>query len=243
METRSTPWMMIVALLLSCGLASADPPPTYYEFHPGQILALGLGFDPEHLDTPKPECVTFDPDPVDKDVALYTHEFLSMAKSTNDLRAQLHIDSETDAQVLGLLTEKGNFSLDLDRAVSSDSGTFVFNFFTEYGRVAMKNWKLIHDAQTLIDAGDQDGLRDLCGSEMAFMVRKVSSVAAVITVHEMKLQHIPLLIAIAITSICLAAPASRHRAGRAALLSSPRNFFPRGPLKPNWRAVRRFLDA
>src|SRR5260370_37408649 len=55
---------------------------------------------------------------------------------------------------------------------------------------------------------------------------------------------ITLLIAIAITSVLLCC-ARFPSSGRpcCALFSSPRNFFPRGPLKPNWRAVRRFLDA
>src|SRR5260370_30350132 len=55
---------------------------------------------------------------------------------------------------------------------------------------------------------------------------------------------ITLLIAIAITSVLLCC-ARFPSSGRACcvLLSSPRNFFPRGPLKTNWRAVRRFLDA
>jgi len=52
-----------------------------------------------------------------------------------------------------------------------------------------------------------------------------------------------LLIAIVVTSISLFCFARFRFCGRAccALLSSPRNFFPRGPLKPNWRPVRRFL--
>src|SRR5216683_6272219 len=55
---------------------------------------------------------------------------------------------------------------------------------------------------------------------------------------------ITLLIAIAVTSIAFVEPASRHRAGRAALCFHHRATFFRAALTPqNWRAVRRFLDA
>ena len=179
----------IAASLFSLGCplvstkAEASGPPTYYAYHPGTTMALGHGFDPLHLDADKAPCITFEIDNVDgSTTALSTDSVLYVSRSKEELRSQLGVDAEVEAHFL-VFNANAHYTLNTNRAITSDAATFIFYFKSEYSRQSIKNWKYTEAAQALINARNFDQFRRDCGSEVVLMVRRAAMVAAVLTVH------------------------------------------------------------
>lgn len=174
--------IVFVLSLISCDLALAGGPPTYYSYYPGSVMSLGRGFDPQRLDAAKMQCLSFIVDEIDSGVALSTQSRLFMARTKEELRFQLGLDSQADARYL-IFKASASYNIDFNRAITSDSATFVFYYSTEFGRQAIKDWKLTDYAQGLLTDRRFEQFRQDCGSQIVAMTRRASTVAAVVTVH------------------------------------------------------------
>jgi len=122
----------------------------------------------------------FEQDDLDHGTALSTRARLFVAKSANEVRTALNLDQEIDAHVL-VFSGNSHYTIDFSRAVSADSATLVFDFWTVYGRLGIKNWKLTQYAQSL--TSDPKSFERLCGSRLVYMIERAASVAAIVTIH------------------------------------------------------------
>lgn len=157
-----------------------------YGYLPGASIVMGQGFSissPLASTAPCLENPRAFTNP-NRDIGQETAVTMQVVTSTSALKTVLGIDTEMDASVLSF---SGGGSLDFssDIDITENDATVVIQGRTQYGDdlLDLSDLKYIPNAQTLIDKGNLEGFKNLCGNELISQVSYGNQISIVVSIH------------------------------------------------------------